>query len=87
MCINCYQRNEWRKAELERKAKVFNDLHDASLKDPERESLLRLYDLINELAINGELPPGDGSCGFIPYEIYKKITEDKGSEKKLGITW
>jgi hypothetical protein len=86
MCINCYRRNEWRKAELERKANVFNDLHKASLKHPERESLLRLYDLINEIAINGELPPGDSSCGFIPFEVYKTITGDKQSQQ-LGTTW
>lgn len=67
MCINCNRRNEWRKAELEQKAKLFVDLHKASLKHPEREALLRLYDLINEIAINNELPPGDVSCGFVPF--------------------
>ena len=80
------ERAEWRKAAFEAKAKLFKDLRKASLKHHERESLVLLYDQINDIVLNNELPSGDDCCGWLSDNEYMAITNDT-SKGMLGVTW
>ena len=90
-CIKCTKREEeakrWKEARRQEREKCFIKLREVSKKNEDHQDLVAHYDKLNEVAFNGELPPGNDNVGFVGMKEFNNCTGEKKCHGDLGITY
>ena len=90
-CRKCITREEearkWREARQKEREEDFVKFREASRRYSDHVELVTLYNKINEIALNSELPPGDDTVGFLNVKEYNKCTGENLSRPKFGMMY
>ena len=88
-CAPCTKREEtrrWKEAQRQEREKCFLKLREVSKRNKNHQDLVALYDKLNEVVFNGELPPGNDHVGFLNVKEYNNCTGEEQCQPDLGIT-